>query len=187
MIIKKIFSDVSYIEPEIYKDDRGSFSEIFNQELFKKNNLKINYIQDNFSFSELKNTIRGLHFQKKPFEQTKLIKVINGSIFDVFVDIRKGSPSFGKWGGYELSENNGYQLFIPEGFAHGFITLENNCEIVYKCTRYYSPESEGSLLWNDPVIGIEWPRVGVAVLSSKDANAPLFSDFESPFIYGESV
>tara|TARA_Y100000739_G_scaffold223137_1_gene225556 strand:- start:455 stop:1003 length:549 start_codon:yes stop_codon:yes gene_type:complete len=169
MIIKKIFSDVSYIEPEIYKDDRGSFSEIFNEELFKKNNLKINYIQDNFSFSELKNTIRGLHFQKKPFEQTKLIKVINGSIFDVFVDLREDSNDFGSYSSIELTQDMGWVL-IPKGFAHGFKTLEDNTSVLYKVDQYYNPENDSGIIWNDNFLNIDWNLSSDPVLSEKDKN-----------------
>jgi len=171
MMIKNIFSDVSYIEPEIYKDDRGFFSEIYNEELFKKNNLKINYIQDNFSSSKLKNTIRGLHFQKKPFEQTKLIKVINGSILDVFVDLREESNNFGAHSSIELTQDMGWVL-IPKGFAHGFKTLENNTSVLYKVDEFYNKENDSGIIWNDNFLNIDWNLSSDPVLSDKDKNLP---------------
>ena len=115
-----------------------------------------------------------------------MVRCGRGAIFDVAVDIRRGSPTYGEWNGYELTAENGHQLFVPVGFAHGFITLEPNSEIVYKCSDYYAPEMEGAVLWNDPGIGIEWPIVSAPILSDKDAAAPLLADFESPFVFGEN-
>ena len=127
---------------------------------------------------------RGLH--SSAFAQAKLVRCGRGSIFDVAVDIRKGSPTYGKWEGYELTAENGHQLYVPVGFAHGFATLEPDSEIVYKCSQYYAPEAEGSLLWSDPDISVDWPVFSNPVLSEKDSVAPMLAEFESPFIYGEN-
>lgn len=141
------------------------------------------FVQDNHSLSTEVGTLRGLHFQAPPHAQDKLVRCGRGSIFDVAVDIRKGSPSFGQWVGYELSAENGRQLYVPAGFAHGFVTLLPDSEIVYKCSDYYAPETEGAVLWNDPDIGIDWPLTGEATLSGKDAEAPLLVDLDSPFTW----
>ena len=127
-----------------------------------------------------------MHFQAPPHAQAKLVRCGRGALFDVAVDIRRGSPTYGKWQGYELTAENGDQLYIPVGFAHGFVTLEPDSEIVYKCSDYYAPETEGAVLWNDPDIGINWPTKADPILSDKDAVAPLLSELESPFIFGEN-
>ena len=127
-----------------------------------------------------------MHFQSPPHAQAKLVRCGSGAIFDVAVDIRRGSPTYGQWEGYELTAKNGDQLYIPVGFAHGFVTLEPDSEIVYKCSDYYAPETEGAVLWNDSDISINWPTETDPILSDKDAFAPLFSDLESPFIFGEN-
>lgn len=141
------------------------------------------FVQDNHSLSETVDTVRGLHFQAPPHVQAKLVRCGRGAIFDVAVDIRRGSPTYGHWVGYTLSAANGAQLYIPAGFAHGFATLEPDSEIVYKCSDYYAPETEGSLRWDDPDIGIDWPVTGEAVLSEKDAEAPLLAELDSPFTW----
>ena len=148
--------------------------------------VDVKFVQDNHSLSALPGTLRGLHFQAPPHAQAKLVRCGRGAIFDVAVDIRKGSPTYGNWEGYELTAENGDQLYVPVGFAHGFVTLEPDSEIVYKCSDYYAPETEGSVLWNDPDIGIDWPTVSGPILSDKDAAAPLLSDLESPFTFGEN-
>ena len=140
-------------------------------------------VQDNHSVSATVGTVRGLHFQAPPNAQAKLVRCGRGAIFDVAVDIRIGSPTYGDWAGYELSAVNGAQLYIPSGFAHGFVTLEPDSEIVYKCSDYYAPDTEGSLRWDDPDIGIEWPLTAQPVLSEKDAKAPSLADFDSPFTF----
>ena len=127
-----------------------------------------------------------MHFQAPPQAQAKLVRCGRGAIFDVAVDLRRGSPTYGQWEAYELTAENGHQLYIPVGFAHGFLTLEPDSEIVYKCSSYYAPETEGTVFWNDPVIGIDWPTDAEPILSGKDAAAPLLADFESPFVFGEN-
>ena len=127
-----------------------------------------------------------MHFQSPPHAQAKLVRCGRGAIFDVAVDIRRGSPTYGQWKGYELTAENGNQLYVPVGFAHGFVTLMPDSEIVYKCSDYYAPETEDAVLWNDPDIGIDWPTDTAPILSNKDAVAPLLSDLESPFIFGEN-
>lgn len=168
-----------------FEDERGYFSEIYSRQRFVDYGIDIEFVQENHSVSVEKGTLRGLHFQKPPHAQAKLVRCGYGAIFDVAVDIRLGSPTYGHWQGYELTAENGHQLYVPVGFAHGFITLEPNSEIVYKCSDYYAPETEGSVLWSDPDIGINWPTSRKPILSKKDAFAPMLSDLESPFIYGE--
>ena len=146
----------------------------------------MDFLQDNHSFSWKPGTLRGLHFQAPPNAQGKLVRCSKGAIFDVAVDIRKSSPTFGDWAGYELTEENGHQLYVPVGFAHGFVTLNPGSEIMYKCTDYYAPETEGSIIWNDPTIGIEWPLSEKLILNERDAAAPLLKDFEIPFTLGEN-
>ena len=171
------------VQPKRHGDGRGFFAETYNRERYMASGLNTNFVQDNHSVSTAVGTLRGLHFQSPPHAQAKLVRCGRGAIFDVAVDIRRGSPTYGRWVGEVLSEENGKQLFIPEGFAHGFVTLEPNSEIVYKCSDYYAPETEGSLRWDDPDIGIEWPLTGDPVLSEKDAIAPFLADFESPFTF----
>jgi dTDP-4-dehydrorhamnose 3,5-epimerase len=149
----------------------------------EKLGLHFDFVQDNHSLSVSTNTVRGLHFQSPPRAQAKLVRCGKGRLFDVAVDIRKGSPTYGQWAGIELSFENGKQLLIPPGFAHGFATLEPDSEIIYKCSDYYAPETEGALRWDDPDIGIKWPLTSAPVLSGKDATAPLLAGFNSPFTF----
>ena len=176
-----LIHDVIRIIPKKFKDERGLFSEIFNSRDYKKLGIEEQFVQDNYSFSKKVGTVRGLHFQSPPYEQSKLISCISGSIFDVAIDIRKNSPSFGKWTGYELSYSNGCQLYVPVGFAHGFMTLEDNTKVIYKCSNYYFPKSEVVIKWNDPEIGIEWPLNTKTIKSDRDNKAPFLSQIESPF------
>ena len=179
-IISTKFEGVYLIKPEIFKDERGSFFESFNQKIFEKEtNQKLNFVQDNQSNSA-KNILRGLHFQKPPHAQAKLVRVIKGSVLDVVVDLRKKSKTYGEYILEELSEYNNHQLFIPIGMAHGFLTLENNTIFSYKCSDFYFKESEDSIIWNDSSIGIKWPDI-IPLLSKKDQNAKKFSSFVSPF------
>ena len=174
------------IKPTRHKDDRGFFSETYSQRRYREFGIDVDFLQDNHSFSWEPGTLRGLHFQAPPNAQGKLVRCGKGAIFDVAVDIRKGSPTFGHWEGYELTEENGHQLYVPVGFAHGFVTLKPGSEIVYKCTDYYSPQAEGSIRWDDPTIDIDWPLSENIILNERDAIAPLLKDFETPFNLGEN-
>lgn len=172
------------IKTKRFEDVRGFFSETYSSHQFAKIGLDIEFVQDNHSLSRGVGTLRGLHFQAPPSPQGKLVRCGRGAIFDVAIDIRLGSPSYGQWEGYELTADNGHQLYVPVGFAHGFLTLEPDSEIVYKCTDYYAPENEGAVRWD--CCGIDWPLTGDPILNDKDAIAPAFADLESPFIYGEN-
>jgi dTDP-4-dehydrorhamnose 3,5-epimerase len=164
---------VLILEPRRFRDDRGFFFESFHSGSFAKSGLPTQFAQDNVSYSEQR-VLRGLHYQL-PNAQGKLASVLRGEVFDVVVDIRKGSPTFGKWFGLTLSFENGRQLYIPEGFAHGFLVTGSCAVFHYKCTALYDPKSEGCIVWDDPTIGIEWPRKDVR-LSPKDAAAPRLAD-----------
>jgi len=177
-IIPTPFSDLLIIEPSIFKDDRGYFFESYHKKKLSSL-IKTTFVQDNESCSE-KNVLRGLHFQMPPHAQAKLIRVIKGAIIDVAVDLRKASKTFGQYFKIELNQDNKKQLFIPAGFAHGFLTLKQNTIISYKCSEFYKPKSEGSLLWNDKTININWP-VENPIVSEKDKNGIIFSNFNSPF------
>ena len=167
--IKTAIQDVYIIEPSVFGDDRGYFLESFNLEKFEENIFPIKFVQDNESKSS-KGVLRGLHFQKPPFDQAKLVRCIEGSVLDVAVDIRKGSPTYGQWVSEILSESNKKQLWVPEGFAHGFLVLSDEAEIVYKTTEFYSPEHEHCLKYNDKKINITWPSISSQyLLSPKDA------------------
>ena len=172
------------IKPERHGDCRGFFGETYSRRRYTELGIDVEFVQDNHSLSHAVGTLRGLHFQAQPAAQGKLVRCGRGAIFDVAVDIRRGSPTYGEWEGYALSAENGHQLYVPVGFAHGFVTLEPDSEIVYKCTDYYAPETEGAVRWDS--CGIEWPLSGEPILSDKDAIASALVDFESPFIYGEN-
>jgi len=179
-IEKTTINGVFVIKPRVFGDDRGYFFESFNQQLFKTiTNLDIHFIQDNESQS-LKGVLRGLHFQVPPKAQAKLVRVVKGKILDVAVDLRKSSTTYGQHVIVELTAENKKQLFIPEGFAHGFLALENNSIISYKCSDYYSPEHEQSLLWNDKILTINW-GVTNPLISEKDKIGKNFVDFTTPF------
>ena len=179
-------NELILIKPDRHKDERGFFSETYSRRRYKEFGIDVEFVQDNHSISWETGTLRGLHFQAPPFAQGKLVRCSKGAIFDVAVDIRKGSPRFGDWVGYELTEENGYQLYVPVGFAHGFVTLNPGSELMYKCTDYYAPKTEVSIRWNDPTIGIEWPLAERLILNERDAIAPFFKDFETPFTLGEN-
>jgi dTDP-4-dehydrorhamnose 3,5-epimerase len=175
---------VLLIEPKRFHDVRGFFSETYNAADLAAHGVETAFVQDNLSLSTASGTVRGLHFQSPPFAHAKLIRVARGAIFDVAVDIRAGSPSFGKHVGVELSAENGLQLYIPAGFAHGFATLRPLTEIAYKVSALYSADHDHGILWNDPRLRIRWPmEEDEAVLSDKDANLPWLADIETPFTY----
>ena len=174
------------ITPSRFGDHRGFFAETYSRQKYKELGIDIEFVQDNHSLSHDVGTLRGLHFQTPQHAQSKLVRCGRGAFFDVAVDIRRGSQTYGQWVGYELSAENGHQLYVPRGFAHGFVTLKPDSEIVYKCSDYYAPETEGALRWDDPDIGIKWPLQGNPILSEKDALAPFLKEFESPFIFVEN-
>lgn len=168
--------------PDLFSDPRGTFSEIYNRSELAAHGIRTDFIQDNHSLSVSAETVRGLHFQTPPFAQAKLVRVARGRILDVAVDIRRGSPTYGRHAAVELSGENRHQLFIPTGFAHGFCTLEPHTEVIYKVSAPYAPQNDAGLLWNDPDLGIFWPiDVRRAVLSEKDARLPRFHEIRTPF------
>jgi len=177
-------SGVKILIPARFGDERGFFSESWSRRVLEGHGITTDFVQDNHSLSRSVGTVRGLHFQSPPHAQAKLVRCGRGRLFDVAVDIRKGSPTFGKWIGEELSFENGKQLLIPAGFLHGFVTREPDTEIVYKCSDYYAPDCDGAVRFDDPDIGINWDLGNLEpVLSTKDAAAPLLADFETPFTY----
>jgi len=169
------------VVPQRFADDRGFFSEVWRQDRFDAAGIGKHFLQDNLSVSRVRGVVRGLHYQVPPAAQAKLVRVSRGSIFDVAVDIRRGSSTFGRWAGVIVSAEKWNQLFIPEGFAHGFVTLEDDTEVNYKVSAPYSPEHDRSIRFDDPEIGIEWPIQGEPLLSAKDAAAPLLRDAETGF------
>ncbi len=174
---------VKILTPNRFGDERGFFSESWNRRALSDAGIEVDFVQDNHSLSMAVNTVRGLHYQAPPAAQDKLVRCGKGSLFDVAVDARKGSPTYGQWFGIELSFENGKQLLIPKGFLHGFATREAETEIIYKCSDYYSPECDGAVLFDDPDINIDWGLSGEAVLSAKDKAAQSFAEFDSPFIW----
>ncbi|WP_066309681.1 dTDP-4-dehydrorhamnose 3,5-epimerase [Bacillus sp. FJAT-29814] len=173
------------IEPKVFGDHRGWFMETYSEATFFETGIIIKFVQDNQSFSEGKGTLRGLHYRLNSRAQTKLVRCTKGAIFDVAVDIRKGSPTFGQWFGIELSAENKKQLLIPKGFAHGFMTLTDDVEVPYEVDELYAPECDRGISWNDPTIGVEWPMDITPVLSTKDETAPLLAEADNNFMYGE--
>ena len=186
-IIKTAIDGVVIIEPRLFKDERGYFFESFSQKEFEEKVCKTVFVQDNESKSSY-GVLRGLHFQKPPFAQSKLVRVVRGAVVDVAVDIRKGSPTFGKHVAVELTAENHRQFFIPRGFAHGFSVLSQEVVFQYKCDNYYAPQSEGALAWDDPDLGIDW-RIPAAeiVLSKKDKAHPRLKDADGLFDYSEKL
>lgn len=174
--------EVLIIEPKVYGDNRGWFTESWSKYEFEKKGLVLDFVQDNHSFSEKAGTLRGLHFQIEPKAQTKLVRCTRGAILDVAVDVRKGSPTYGQWVSVELSEENKKQLLIPRGFAHGFVTLSDNTEVQYKADEYYSPEHDAGFAWNDPFVSVDWKTFN-PILSDKDKTAPLLKDCRANFYY----
>ena len=177
-IIDTAIADVKIIEPNVFGDERGYFYESFSQRLFDEAvGCHVDFVQDNHSRSA-RGVLRGLHYQLPPFGQDKLVRCTFGEVFDVVVDIRRSSPTFGQWTGHILSAANKRQLWIPAGFAHGFVTLSEHAEFLYKTTQYYAPSHDRGILWNDPAIGIAWPDAGTLQLSGKDQVQPLLAAAE---------
>lgn len=180
--------DVKLVEPAVFGDHRGFFTESYSEKDFKEAGIDIDFVQDNHSLSTQAGVLRGLHFQKGEAAQTKLIRVVSGAVLDVIVDMRKGSPTYGQWEGYILSEHNHRQLLVPKGYAHGFVTLTDNVNFLYKCDNYYNAEADGGISFLSPELDITWPiDIEKAITSEKDAKQLTFSEFEkeNPFVYGE--
>jgi len=183
-VLETGIADIKLLKPVRHVDSRGFFSEIFKESELRKHGIDIHFVQDNHSLSASKGVVRGLHFQIAPFAQAKLLRVTAGSIFDVAVDIRRGSPSFGRHIAVVLSATEWNQIFIPEGFAHGYCTLEPNTEVIYKVSAYYSPAHDRGLLWNDPALDIAWPvSANDAMVSDKDRIHPVLSRLPRYFRY----
>ena len=187
--MKKIETEIEglfIIESDCYGDNRGWFMETYNEAKFREIGIEVNFVQDNLSYSAQIGTLRGLHYQRAPYSQAKLVRCIRGSVIDVAVDIRKGSPTYGKWVSCQLSEDNKSMFFIPKGMAHGFLTTSENVLFQYKCDELYNKESEGGIRYDDPTINVEWGKLlnGIEpVLSEKDKNAPLLEDCNANFVY----
>ncbi len=181
-IEKTALPGVLILTPRRFGDARGFFSESWNRALLAGQGIELDFVQDNHSLSHEVNTVRGLHFQAPPHAQAKLVRCGQGALFDVVVDARVGSPTYGGWVGVELSAGNGRQMLVPEGFLHGFATRAPNTEIIYKCTDYYAPDCDGAVRFDDPGLGIDWGLSGAAMLSDKDAGAQGWADFDSPFV-----
>jgi dTDP-4-dehydrorhamnose 3,5-epimerase len=175
--------DVILVKPRIFKDERGHFVEIYKQSDFVEAGIRDAFMQDNHSRS-VRGVLRGLHYQKNPAAQGKLVRCLTGAIFDVAVDIRKGSPSYGKWVGRELNDTNCQMMYVPPGFAHGFLVLSDTADVLYKCTAQYSSQHDRGIAWNDPSIGINW-MIAAPVLSAKDAIHPLLAEADNNFVYAE--
>lgn len=182
-IEKTTLEGVLILTPQRFGDDRGWFTETWNAPRLAAAGVDIAFVQDNHSMSASVGTLRGLHYQRPPHAQDKLVRCTRGLIFDVAVDFRAGSPAFGQWFGIELSPENGMQLLVPKGFLHGFVTRAPDTEVQYKCSDVYAPDCDGGVRWDDPAIGIDW-GVAAPVLSAKDAIAPLLADVVSPFVWG---
>ncbi|KIL38727.1 dTDP-4-dehydrorhamnose 3,5-epimerase [Gordoniibacillus kamchatkensis] len=179
-LVETKLKDVYIIEPQAFGDHRGFFMESYNKKKFEQIGLNFDLIQDNHSLSVEAGTIRGLHYQLNPKAQTKIVRALTGAIYDVVVDIRKSSPTFGQWIGVILSDDNKRQIVVPKGFAHGICTLVPNTQILYKVDEYYSPENDRGILWNDPDLGIDWPTTS-PILSDKDMKQPRFKEAEINF------
>lgn len=181
-IIKTKFEEAVLIEPKVFGDHRGFFTESYNKEIFKQNGIDMDFIQDNHSLSQQPGTLRGMHYQLNDKVQTKLVRVTRGAIYDVIVDIRKGSPTYGEWQGFILSADNKRQLLVPKGFAHGFCTIVENTEVQYKVDELYSPEHDRGIAWNDPALNIDWP-FNNPVLSDKDTKHPTLAEADNNFTW----
>jgi len=178
-IYKTKFKGLLIIQPKVFEDDRGYFLEWFREDILKSFGVNLKFVQDNEAKSQ-KYVLRGLHFQNPPFAQGKLVRVVQGAVLDIVVDIRKNSETYGEWFSRELSEKNKTMIWIPPGFAHGYLSLEDDTVFQYKCTNYYNKDSEGSIRWDDPDLNIDWD-IKEPIVSSKDKSAPLLKEFESYF------
>jgi len=186
-VIETDIEGVVIIEPKVFSDERGYFFESFSQKEFEEKVCKTTFVQDNESKSTY-GVLRGLHFQKMPYAQAKLVRVVKGLVLDIAVDIRKGSPTFGKHISTELSEENRLEFFVPRGFAHGFVVLSDEAVFQYKCDNYYAPQSEGGILWNDPTLNIDWKiTMEDIILSEKDKSNPLLADSDYLFNFTEDL
>ncbi len=177
---KTTLKDAYLIRPQVFTDERGFFMETYSEKKFKEAGIDTDFVQDNHAMSVTKGVLRGLHFQNPPHAQAKLVRVVKGAVYDVIVDLRKNSPTYGKWEGFELTSENKYMLFVPRGFAHGYVTLKDYTEFQYKCDNFYAPESDSGIMWNDPDLKIYWP-IENPILSKKDQKQQSFKDFNSPF------
>ncbi|MCI3028752.1 dTDP-4-dehydrorhamnose 3,5-epimerase [Desemzia sp. C1] len=185
-VLNTNLQDVKIIETDVFGDHRGFFTESYTKEKFVEAGIDIDFIQDNHSLSVEPGVLRGLHFQTPGKSQTKMIRAATGVIYDVIVDIRKGSPTYGQWEGYILSEHNHRQLLVPKGFAHAFVTLTPNCHVQYKVDEYFSKENDGGIAFDDPALNIQWPMpMNELVLSEKDTQHPTLAELDNPFVYGE--
>lgn len=179
-LIPSKLSDAFLVEPKVFEDARGFFMESYSRRAFEEHGIDITFVQDNHSLSRAQGVLRGLHFQRPPHAQCKLLRVTRGAVYDVIVDLRKDSATFGAWEGFELSEENRRMLLVPKGFAHGFCTVRPDTEVMYKVDEFYMPAHDSGILWNDPEIGIRWP-VESPVLSEKDRKLPRMAEIETPF------
>lgn len=187
-LLSSKLQDAKLIEAKVFGDHRGFFTESYSQKDYRQLGIEVDFVQDNYSYSLEAGVLRGLHFQTGDFSQSKLIRVVSGAVWDVIVDLRKGSPTYGQWEGFILSQANHRQLFVPKGFAHGFLTLTDRVHFMYKCDQYYAPEADGGLIFSDPDLNIPWPMASERfILSDKDKGLPTLKEFEkvNAFVYGE--
>ncbi|MCU6600467.1 dTDP-4-dehydrorhamnose 3,5-epimerase [Peribacillus frigoritolerans] len=181
-ITESKLSGIKLLEPKVFGDHRGFFMESYNEIVFDELGFNVKFVQDNHSLSKNAGVIRGMHYQVNPKAQTKLIRVLTGAIYDVVIDIRKGSPTYGQWEGFILSEHNKRQLLVPKGFAHGFCTITENVNVVYKVDELYSPEHDSGIAWDDDDLGIDWP-ISNPILSDKDSNYPKLKNADNNFVW----
>ncbi|MDQ7031153.1 MAG: dTDP-4-dehydrorhamnose 3,5-epimerase [Desulfonauticus sp.] len=187
-VIETKFPGLLILKPRFFRDERGFFVETYNAKKFEQVNLNYTFVQDNHAFSKCKGVLRGLHFQRPPMDQAKLVWVVKGRVYDVVLDLRKGSPTYGQVFGLELSSENGQQMLIPRGFAHGYLVLEENTHFMYKVDNFYSAEHEGGIYFADPALSIDWPMAkDKLILSEKDQKQPLFKEVDSPFEFKEGI
>jgi dTDP-4-dehydrorhamnose 3,5-epimerase len=182
-IVSAKIEDVKIITPSRFGDGRGFFSESWSRRAMQGLGLDLDFVQDNESLSREAGTLRGLHYQAPPYAQAKLVRVVRGAILDVAVDVRNGSPDFGKWISAKISAENGAQILVPRGFLHGFLTLMPDTHVIYKADGFYNADADGAVIWDDPMLAIDWGNLGDVQLSDKDQIAPKFTDWTSPFIY----